>query len=144
MGTKNHLLDFWCRWELSHHVRVLVPWGGCVLSLKENQLDASLSRGFGGRTTVVWRTRDAPSSVLVSLSNSYFHLHAFIHSMTCFSVHLDVHDSCFDISCFDYYVYHDGLWFPFHTSWSFLCLSCWLLTRFILHVLTTCLNDSFH
>ena len=49
MGTKNHLLDFWCRWELSHHVRVLVPWGGCVLSLKENHLDASLSRRFGGK-----------------------------------------------------------------------------------------------
>ena len=32
---------------------------------------------FGGRTTLVWRTREVPSTVLVSISNSHFYLHAF-------------------------------------------------------------------
>ena len=34
----------WCRCGLSHDVRVMVPWGGCVLSLKRIFLDESLSR----------------------------------------------------------------------------------------------------
>jgi len=46
--------------------------------LKENNLDASLSRGVWWRgPPLVWRTREVPSSVLISISNSRLYLHDF-------------------------------------------------------------------
>jgi len=46
--------------------------------LKENNLDASFSRGVWWRgPPLVWRTREVPSSVLVSISNSFLYLHDF-------------------------------------------------------------------
>ena len=60
--------------------------------LKENILDASLSRGLVGGPPLVWRTREVPPSlVLVSFSKLPFLFTCFscssIYSMLCFVVH---------------------------------------------------------
>ena len=75
----------WCRCGLSHDVRVMVPWGGCVPSLMVTIWMHHFQGEFGGRTTLVWRTKELPSSVLVSISNYRLYLHAF-HDSSIYSM----------------------------------------------------------
>ena len=77
-GYQDHSYFIWCRCGLSHDVRVMVPWGGCVPSLKKTIWMHHFQGEFGGRTTLVWRHKDVPSWFLVTISNSHLCLHAFI------------------------------------------------------------------
>ena len=62
-GYQNSPLLYLSRCGLSLDVRVLVPWWWMRLRLMDTTLDASPSRMFGGRTTMVWRPSDEPKSL---------------------------------------------------------------------------------